>query len=44
MLVGPPLLWSEARSVLHELTWRGEVSREDAEEARARLDAAPHEL
>jgi predicted nucleic acid-binding protein len=40
-LLAPPLLWSEARSVLHELTRRGEVSREDAEATRARLDAAP---
>lgn len=25
-LVGPPLMWSEARSVLHELRWRREVA------------------
>ena len=27
-LVGPPLLWSEARSALHVSVWRGIISRE----------------
>lgn len=40
-LVAPPLMWSEARSVLHELLWRGEVSAEDALETEARLESAP---
>lgn len=40
-LVAPPLLWSEARSVLHELTWRGDVSRDDAEATLLRLEHAP---
>lgn len=40
-LVAPPLMWSEARSVLHELTWRGEVGPEDADATRRRLEAAP---
>jgi predicted nucleic acid-binding protein len=29
-LVAPPLLWSEARSALHEALWRREVSRAHA--------------
>ena len=29
-LVAPPLLWSEARSALHELLWRREITPEDA--------------
>jgi predicted nucleic acid-binding protein len=40
-LVAPPLMWSEARSVLHELAWRDEVEAADAEVTRARLEAAP---
>lgn len=40
-LVAPPLMWSEARSVLHELVWRGDVAGEDAEPTRARLESAP---
>ena len=27
-LVAPPLLWSESRSALQELAWRGEISHE----------------
>jgi predicted nucleic acid-binding protein len=38
-LVAPPLMWSEARSALHELMWRSEISAEDAVAARGRLDA-----
>ncbi len=37
-LIAPPLMWSEARSVLHEMTWRGEVSLEDAATTRRRLE------
>lgn len=40
-LVAPPLMWSEARSVLHELTWRGDVSQNDALATRDRLEACP---
>jgi predicted nucleic acid-binding protein len=39
--VAPALMWSEARSVLHELAWRGEVSAADAELARDLLERAP---
>lgn len=42
-LVAPALLWSEGRSALHELLWRGEVSAVDAEAARRRLESAPVE-
>jgi predicted nucleic acid-binding protein len=42
-LVAPPLMWSEARSVLHELAWRREVDRADAESARTRVESAPVE-
>jgi len=34
-LVAPPLLWSEARAVLHEAAWRGAL---DAATARATLE------
>lgn len=37
-IVAPPLLWSEARSALHEARWRGELTVAVAEEARRRLD------
>jgi predicted nucleic acid-binding protein len=40
-LYAPPLMWSEARSVLHELTWRKEVSAEDAQTTRLRLERCP---
>lgn len=40
-LVAPALMWSEARSALHELRWRGQVEPEDAEATRRRLEAAP---
>jgi hypothetical protein len=36
-LIGPPLLWSEAPSALHELTFRGDISREPAEGALERF-------
>ena len=34
LLVAPPLLWSEVSSVLSEMAFRGEISRELAERAR----------
>ena len=36
-LVAPGLLWSEVSSVLHELAWRGAVSRELARQALTRF-------
>jgi predicted nucleic acid-binding protein len=42
-LLAPPLLWSEARSALHELLWRREINSEDAERARGRLETCPVE-
>jgi predicted nucleic acid-binding protein len=39
-LVGPPLLWSEARSTLHELRWRDEIDAGDAEAAREALETS----
>ena len=42
-LVAPALMWSEARSSLHELLWRQEMSLEDAEATHARLEACPIE-
>jgi predicted nucleic acid-binding protein len=40
-LVAPSLMWSEARSVLHELVWRGDVSADDADLTRMRLERCP---
>jgi hypothetical protein len=40
-LVGPPLMWSEARSVLHELRWRRAVTPENALRTRSRLEGCP---
>jgi predicted nucleic acid-binding protein len=40
-LFAPPLMWSEARSLLHELLWRGELSPDDADATRARLERCP---
>ncbi len=42
-LAAPPLMWSEARSVLHETAWRGEIEHEDADRARRRLEDCPVE-
>lgn len=42
-LGAPALMWSEARSVLHELVWRGEVTPEDGWQALALVEAAPVE-
>ena len=36
-LIAPPLLWSEATSVLHELEWRREISRQLSDRSRGRL-------
>jgi predicted nucleic acid-binding protein len=36
-LCAPPLMWSEARSTLHELVWRRELGIEGAGRARTRL-------
>jgi len=40
-LVAPALLWSETRSVLHELLWRSEILADDAQAAHAALEVAP---
>jgi len=42
-LTAPALMWSEARSVLHELVWRGEVDGWDGAQARDALHRAPVE-
>lgn len=40
-LVGPPLLWSEARSTLHLQATKGEIAVERAVHLHERLNAAP---
>ena len=40
-LVSPPLMWSEARSGLHEALWRREMTANHASETFERLEAAP---
>jgi predicted nucleic acid-binding protein len=40
-LVAPPLLWSEARSVLHETAWRREISKQQAHRTLEALDGSP---
>lgn len=40
-LIGPPLLWSEARSTLHLQATKGEIATERAEHLHERLLAAP---
>jgi predicted nucleic acid-binding protein len=37
-LVAPPLLWSEARSALHERVWRREIETEQALRSLERLE------
>jgi predicted nucleic acid-binding protein len=37
-LVAPPLMWSEARSVLHEMLWRAELDPQDAVGTWSRLE------
>jgi predicted nucleic acid-binding protein len=36
----PPLMWSEAHSALHELSWRGQLEAATARQARSRLEQA----
>lgn len=40
-LVGPPLLWSECRSAIHEQRWRREISAELAARTIQALESAP---
>lgn len=40
-LVAPALLWSEARSALHEAAWRGEIDAAVAQRAHELLERAP---
>ncbi|MGZ5214153.1 MAG: type II toxin-antitoxin system VapC family toxin [Actinomycetota bacterium] len=40
-LVAPPLMWSEARSSLHEAVWRGELDPGEGQRAMVRLDRSP---
>lgn len=40
-LAAPPLMWSEAFSVLHESRWRRDVSSQLSAETRERLIACP---
>jgi predicted nucleic acid-binding protein len=40
----PALMWSEARSVLHEQAWRGELTTADGDRARRRLSDADVKL
>ena len=40
-LFAPPLMWSEARSTIHEALWRGEVSRTYALRTVATLESGP---
>lgn len=40
-LAAPPLMWSEARSTLHEALWRGDVSRADALRTLSALETGP---
>jgi len=42
-LAAPALMWSEARSVIRETAWRGEIEEEDAYATYARLPACPVE-
>jgi predicted nucleic acid-binding protein len=40
-LVAPAIMWSEVRSVLHERRWRGDLTQQQAIDARAVLIDAP---
>lgn len=37
-LIAPPLLWSEASTVLRQLAWRGELTDDAGDQALVRLD------
>jgi predicted nucleic acid-binding protein len=43
-LVAPPMMWSEARSTLHEALWRQRISDSVARRAHERLEHAPIEV
>lgn len=43
-LCAPPLMWTEARSALHERVWRGALGVEEANRVRARLATADVKL
>jgi predicted nucleic acid-binding protein len=40
-LLAPPMMWSEARSAIHEALWRDEVSRTFALRTVATLESSP---
>jgi predicted nucleic acid-binding protein len=40
-LVAPPLMWSEARAVLHEMARRGDLKAAQARRMRRAVDRAP---
>jgi len=40
-LAAPALMWSEARSVIRETAWRGEIEEEDARATYGRLPGCP---
>lgn len=40
-LVAPALMWSEARSALHEAAWRGEIDPSTAQQAHELLEQSP---
>ena len=40
-LVAPPLMWSEARAVLHEMARRGQITAAEARRLRRAVDRAP---
>lgn len=40
-LFAPPLMWSEARSAIHEALWRGDVSRTYALRTVTELESGP---
>ncbi len=40
-LVAPALMWSEARSAIHERCWRGQLHPDDAVAAHDRLERCP---
>ena len=42
-LAAPALMWSEARSVIREAAWRGEIEEQDARATYGRLPGCPVE-